>query len=66
MFTMADEKRRRRTELDVLCIRLDKVAATADVLQHEHKNMSLFGLWCDVLQWVCLLREIKRIVYSVK
>jgi len=57
---------RRRTELDVLCIRLDKVTTTADMLQHEHKNMSLFGLRCDVPQCVCLLREIKCIVYSVK
>jgi hypothetical protein len=59
-------RRRRRTELDVLRIRLDKVAATTDMLQHEHKDMSLFGLRCDILQKVCLLRKIKRIVYSIK
>jgi hypothetical protein len=59
-------RRRRRTELDVLCIRLDKIAATADMPQHERKNISLFGLRSDVLQRVCRLREIERIVYSVK
>jgi hypothetical protein len=59
-------RRRGRTELNILCVRVDKVAATADVPQHEHKNISLFGLRSDILQRVCCLRKIKCIVYSVK
>ena len=55
-----------RTEFRVLCVRLDKVTAITDVLQHESKDMCLFGDALDSFESVFLVGEIKRIVHGAK
>jgi len=45
---------------------LDKVAAIADMLQHEGKNLCLLGLTPDSFECVFLACEIKRIVHGDK
>ena len=48
----------------MLCIRLDKVTAIADVLQHEHKNLRLPGQTLNGLESGFLICEIKRITHG--
>ncbi len=52
--------------MGILCIRLDKVTAIADMLQHEHKDLCLLGITPDSFETVSLVCEIKRIVYGDK
>ena len=46
----------------VLCVRLDKVAATTDMLQHEGESSCLFGLRLDRFQSVLMMCKIKRVM----
>ena len=50
----------------ILCIGLDKVAAIADMLQHECKDLRLLGLMFDNVKSVFLVCEIERIVRGNK
>jgi hypothetical protein len=67
MFTKANEADEdERTELRVLCIRLDKVAATTNMLQHESKNSCLFRLRLDGFQSILMMCKIKRIMHGLE
>jgi hypothetical protein len=44
---------------------LDKVTATADVLQHETKDFSLLRLGRKAFQSLFVARKIKRIVHAL-
>jgi hypothetical protein len=64
MFTKANEADEDDVELRVLCIRLDKVATTTNILQHESKYSCLFGLRLDGFQSVLMMCEIKRVMHG--
>ena len=57
-------RRRRRTELGVFCIGLDKVAATTNILQYESKDSCLFGLRLDGFQGILMMCKIKRVMHG--
>jgi len=44
----------------ILCIRLDKVTAITDMLQHERQDLCLLGLTPDSFESVFMACEIKR------
>ena len=48
----------------ILCVRLDKVTAITDVLQHERKDLCLPGNTLDGFESVLLVCEIKRIIHG--
>jgi hypothetical protein len=67
MFTKANEADKDEcTELRVLCIRLDKVAATTNMLQHESKDSCLFRLRLDGFQSVLMMCKIKRVMHGLE
>ena len=53
-----------RTEFRIRCIRLDKVTAVTDMLQHERKNLCLPGNTVDSFESLFSICEIKRIAHS--
>ena len=53
-----------RTEFRIRCIRLDKVAAIADMLQHECKDLGLPRDTVDSFESLFPICEIKRIADS--
>jgi hypothetical protein len=55
-----------RTELRILCVRLDKVTAITDMLQHERNDLCLSGNTLDSFESVFPVCEIKRIMHGVK
>jgi hypothetical protein len=60
--TKQSSRSRRRTKLLVLCIRLDKVAASANFLQHNSKDSFLFGMRLDGFQSILVMCKIKRVM----
>ena len=57
MFTKASVADEQRT-LRVFYIRLDEFTASTNILQHESKDLGLFGLQLDAFQCVFVAREI--------
>jgi hypothetical protein len=55
---------RLRTEFRIRCVRLDKVTAIADMLQHEREDLSLPRNTLESLEYVFLICEIERIAHG--
>ena len=53
-----------RTEFRIRCIRLDKVTAIADMLQHERKDLCLSGHTVDSFESFFPICEIERIAHG--
>jgi len=58
--------RKLRTELGVLRIRLDKVTAITDMLQHQRKDLGLLGFTLDNFESAFLVCKIESVVHGNK